>query len=151
MPSGQNINNRAFTLIELLVGICLAGMILALSFQMLSSVLSSGRTIAKSTKGFQATQSALNTITSDIKASNGISPASTEIKLVLVSGVDMITYEFIGKKIKRSVNSYGQYITDDNILKTFRFSYPFSGTALIESLPAGSALPFTSESVCRNI
>jgi len=150
MRCDRDINKKAFTIIELLIGICISGIILIPAFHILSSALLAIKIAARSSAGFQHAQWAMTTITSDIRAADCINPASTEKRLVISSGPDIILYEFTSGKIKRSVNSYGQYITPDGAIKELAFSYPFEGSVLTKIYQSNPTNCFTGESTCKN-
>ncbi len=150
MQYGLGINKKNFTIIELLIGICISGIILIPAFHILSSALLAVKTAARNSSNFQHAQSAMTTITSDIRGADCINPASTDKRLVISSGPDIILYELGSGKIKRSVNSYGQYITPDGAIKDMKFSYPFDRSVKTEIYPNASTDRFTGESTCKN-
>jgi len=150
MQYGQDINKKGFTVIEMLIGICISGIILIPAFHILSSALLAIKIAARNSSNFQHAQSAITMIANDIRAADCINPASTEKTLVISSGPDIILYDLASGKIKRSVNSYGQYITPDGVIKDLKFSYPFDRAVQTEICPNGSVDRFTGESTCKN-
>lgn len=150
MRYGQDTNRKSFTVMELLIWICISGILLIPSFHILSSVLSAVKTAGRNSSNFQHAQSAMTAIKNDIRTADGINPASTDKRLIISSGPDIILYEFASGKIKRSVNSYGQYITPDGTIKDLKFFYPFDKAVQTKICPNGSMDRFTGESTCKN-
>lgn len=146
LPTGR----QAFTLVELLITLTISALVLNCAFLLAFGTLSAQKRTAIISKNFQEAAASLKLITKETKAASAISPSSTDTKLVLVSGPDLITYEFLSGKIKRSKNSSGQYITTDGSLYEAVFAYPSHGTVRIEISPVHIKLAITTEAFCRN-
>jgi prepilin-type N-terminal cleavage/methylation domain-containing protein len=141
---------RAFTLVELLIAMLISALVLNSALLLAFRTMNSQKTAAELSKNFQEAAEVLGLMTKEIRAADAISPSSTGLKAVLISGPDLITYEFLSGKIKRSKNASGQYITTDGALDLARFGYPFPGTAYVEIKPAGISSVLTAEAFCRN-
>ncbi|MFA5105049.1 MAG: prepilin-type N-terminal cleavage/methylation domain-containing protein [Candidatus Margulisiibacteriota bacterium] len=151
MRSDHGLNKNGFTLAELLIALIISALVLNSAFLFAFGALGSQKKAAILLRNFQEASSSLGLITKDIRAASAISPSSTDTKLLLFSGADLITYEFVSGKIKRSKNMSGQYITADGSLYKTAFSYPLPDTARIEIRPKNTSLTITAEACCRNI
>lgn len=150
MRSGPSSIKKGFTLVELLLALMVSALVLNSAFLLAFGTLHTQKRTAVFSKNYQEAAALLGLMTKEIRAANAISPSSTGSKLVLVSGPDLITYEFLSQKIKRSKNLSGQYMTGDGTLKKTAFSYPAPGIVRIEACSADTNYVFTSEALCRN-
>ena len=150
MRSRQDLNKNGFTLVELLIALIISAMVLNSAFLFAFGALGTQKRALTFSSNFQEALSTLGLMTKEIRASNLISPSSTDKKLLLFSGPDLITYEFLSGKIKRSRNASGQYITADGSLEKAAFFYPSPKSVRIEICPANTTLTMTAETYCRN-
>lgn len=151
MRSGPGSIKNGFTLIELLIAMLVSGMVLNSAMLLAFGMMNSHKRAAGLSKNFQEASAAQGLILKEARAADAISPSSTLHKAILISGPDIITYEFLAGKIKRSKNASGQYITTEGALDEARFKYPLPGTMSVEIKPAGLSLVLTSEAFCRNL
>ena len=150
MRSGQGLNKNGFTLVELLIALIISALIINSAFLFAFGMLAAQKRAAVFSRNFQEAAASLGLMTKEIRASNSISPSSTDTKLLLLSGPDLITYEFLSGKIKRSKNTSGQYITADGSLEKTVFYYPSPKIVRIEISPANTKRTMTAEVCCRN-
>lgn len=150
MRSGPGSIKRGFTLIELLIAMLVSALVLNSAMLLAFGMMNSQKKTAGLSKNFQEASSIQGLILKEVRAADAISPSSTLHKAVLISGPDIITYEFLAGKIKRSKNASGQYITTEGALDKAEFKYPLPGTISVEIKPAGLSLVLTAEALCRN-
>lgn len=141
---------QGFTIIELLIAMLISALVLNSAFLFALSTAGAQKRAAVLSNTFQETAASLELMAQEIRASSAISPSSTDIKLVLISGPDLIAYEFQAGKIKRTKNASGQYITSDGSLDSLRFYYPPAGTVSIEIKPSVMRTAISAEAFCRH-
>ena len=150
MRSDHGLNKQGFTLVELLIALMISALVLNSAFLFAFGALSAKKKTAAFSNNFQEAASSLGLMIKEIRASESISPSSTDTKLLLLCGPDLITFEFLSGKIKRSKNASGQYITTDDSLDKTVFFYPSPGTARIEISPGNTKFVITTEAHCRD-
>lgn len=111
---------RAFTLIEVLISISILSIILLSGSIVFSSFYRSYKIIQKKINPYEARQYVLHSITRDCMASHKIEVQGNKAKFYTKDGI--IAYELINNKVKRQKDKSTSYLTDQNEIKSLKFS-----------------------------
>ncbi len=144
------MNKKSFTLIEIIISMMIFSIILSSLIGFLLKTKKIHITNSAAINNFLESSLTADFLSREIKSCNLVSSSSTQNKLILIKGADIITYENIGNKIKRNKNTFGQYLTNDGVIDKVSFSYPKDNVVRIEILPVLSPAIITMECFLRN-
>lgn len=150
MQSYQGLNKKAFTIIEALISFSISIFILSCIISFAFKMSKTEKINSILTSNYTESLQALTLIAKEIRQANSISSSSTQNKLILLVGTETICYEFLSGKIKRTKNSFGQFITNDSAIKSLKFSYPKNELVKIEIMPQNSTAVITNEISTKN-
>lgn len=141
---------KGFTLIEMAVSIFLTSAITVFSAAFLITAVRMEYSISRRIKILDNVSSAFETIKEDIRLSKEIVRNSNENNLVLYLDPDIISYSLKDKKIKRTKNSFVQYLTGDDTISSLKFSYINERLVQIAIKPEHSGEYFHAKAGLRN-
>jgi prepilin-type N-terminal cleavage/methylation domain-containing protein len=126
------MKHNGFTLVEMLISLTVLFIALGAIFYALSAELRLWDRTAASVEKQQVLHLLLSRINLDARSASEILPASGPRALSLRVGGDTIDYTLSEGKVKRTKNRSAAYLTTEEEIKEFSFSYPTANLIVIK-------------------